>query len=890
MKESTCPRLCGGTFFTLVLQGLKQRTKAREHYRGERDGLSDPEVLVGLIRVINPDYNAPELKIIKSKTNEYKSCSTSTGKYFPFGNTAEMSEFARRIQTNYSSALEAMTEFVCKFLEIDTASRRDIRLAAALIELVIDDDSIEPDEEFFVIEDGSKIKKATFSDLNEVCLPALLLGIWHYAVTKRKDNKVGKQTYDNWCPPAGRGPRAYQGDIGKRVLPNISKVSMPTHNLHTEHTSRNSAKVIQNISDESKKAFMAYIEKATERYNVMRLIGGKEVSLKDFFVCNTIGEKERVFADKKKIKCLYLDNPRMNTIRNMYLKQRGYDNKRTLLIGSGGCGKSLMLQHLFLEAAEDYTTTGILPIFLELRYFTQETDILQFIVETVSSKDESFTSEKAEKALYEGRCQLLMDGFDEIDPSDIDSFLKKINSFLDRYQNVQVIITSRENEYLTGLNQFIRLYVWPFDTEQSMQLIDRILTYQNQPDERDAIVDYIGKGFLKKDGIFASNPLLLTYVSMLYPSYRRFNENHQLFYKLTYEALLSGHDDNKKPYDRVFKSVDDASQFSKVFEQFCALSYQEGVLEFDANTFEKYFNLITVHKEFENPHKMNIKNFKHDVCSTACMMYEQEYDVFYIDPGFQEYLFSEYYVKADISEMGQLLNSLKNLPYKKLLKLDALEMLYSQCDDKFKEYLLIPFLSSVFTKKDTDAFERFLGQYFDEVYICVHDKKQELSTSAIYDAEKVIYSDVENYPSSVLMNFVLKMVGEHIDYSFAFHSSLVESIPENTEETGKLIGTIKEIDRKKIIQIENKSSDLYEAIRISHKQGYDHSWITDTDQNLICFGKTVKADSYDLCESPESFMEMTNNIAEQSNDAYNVFLKIEKYYKQLKREQHRRRR
>ena len=57
--------------------------------------------------------------------------------------------------------------------------------------------------------------------------------------------------------------------------------------------------------------------------------------------------------------------------------------------------------------------------------------------------------------------------------------------------------------------------------------------------------------------------------------------------------------------------------------------------------------------------------------------------------------------------------------------------------------------------------------------------------SATYDGEKVIYSDVENYPSSILMNFVLKMVGEHIDYPFAVHSSLVESIPENAEETGK---------------------------------------------------------------------------------------------------------
>ena len=38
------PRLCGGTFFVLVLQALKQRVKSRQHYKGERDGLSDPEV------------------------------------------------------------------------------------------------------------------------------------------------------------------------------------------------------------------------------------------------------------------------------------------------------------------------------------------------------------------------------------------------------------------------------------------------------------------------------------------------------------------------------------------------------------------------------------------------------------------------------------------------------------------------------------------------------------------------------------------------------------------------------------------------------------------------------------------------------------------------------
>ena len=34
-------------FHTGTSRVEKQRTKAREHYKGERDGLSDPEVLVG---------------------------------------------------------------------------------------------------------------------------------------------------------------------------------------------------------------------------------------------------------------------------------------------------------------------------------------------------------------------------------------------------------------------------------------------------------------------------------------------------------------------------------------------------------------------------------------------------------------------------------------------------------------------------------------------------------------------------------------------------------------------------------------------------------------------------------------------------------------------------
>ena len=59
MTISEYPRLSGGTFFTLMLQALRQRMKTREHYKDECDGLRDPEVLIGLLTVINPDYAAP---------------------------------------------------------------------------------------------------------------------------------------------------------------------------------------------------------------------------------------------------------------------------------------------------------------------------------------------------------------------------------------------------------------------------------------------------------------------------------------------------------------------------------------------------------------------------------------------------------------------------------------------------------------------------------------------------------------------------------------------------------------------------------------------------------------------------------------------------------------
>ena len=210
-------RLCGGTFMTLVIQALLQRKKAREHYKGESDKLNDPDVLVGLITVINPDYEDPGKAVLKTKANDYKSCKLSKGQYLPFGDKLAIEVFDQRVQTDYLAARNDMCIFVDSFIETGTKLQKDVRLVKALIDLIEQDESIDDSVEFMVGENGDAVRKDQLRNLKRICLPSFLLGIWHFIVINRKNNKVGQLTYDTWCPENGGGTREYEGTMGDDI-------------------------------------------------------------------------------------------------------------------------------------------------------------------------------------------------------------------------------------------------------------------------------------------------------------------------------------------------------------------------------------------------------------------------------------------------------------------------------------------------------------------------------------------------------------------------------------------------------------------------------------------------------------------------------------------------
>ena len=197
------PFLCGGTFFTLLLDARKQRIGPRQKYLGESDGLSDPEALVALIKVFSPAYIEPTASTFptfKGNTSDFKNCKISAGTYLPFGDTAEVRSFDACIRTDYKEALSRMFSFTDVFLDVETSAKKDEYLVEALIELISEDDTIGSDAVFYALEDGTPITKTQLISLMEVCLQSFLIGIWHFVLINRTDNKVGRSTIENWKP------------------------------------------------------------------------------------------------------------------------------------------------------------------------------------------------------------------------------------------------------------------------------------------------------------------------------------------------------------------------------------------------------------------------------------------------------------------------------------------------------------------------------------------------------------------------------------------------------------------------------------------------------------------------------------------------------------------
>ena len=222
------PRLCIGTFFVLALQARAQRTAPRQRLDGQTDGLSDAEFLEGIASVVQKGYVRQGKELMKTKANLIKSCKQSIAEPLPFGKDDEAADFDRRIRADYCDALSDMKAFTERYINTIESSMKAKQLVCALVDLILKDETIGEDAQFFINADGTPATKRDIRVMRRFHLQSLLLGALHFAAVSRLDNTVGSETYDIWCPePLSKGAqRKYGGGMGKDLMKDISVVAI----------------------------------------------------------------------------------------------------------------------------------------------------------------------------------------------------------------------------------------------------------------------------------------------------------------------------------------------------------------------------------------------------------------------------------------------------------------------------------------------------------------------------------------------------------------------------------------------------------------------------------------------------------------------------------------
>lgn len=412
-------------------------------------------------------------------------------------------------------------------------------------------------------------------------------------------------------------------------------------------------------------------------------------------------------------------------------------------------------------------------------------------------------------------------------------------------------------------------------------MINNLLADFEDETIKDEIAALTEGEYLQKHRVFASNPMLLTFVIMKHLHVNPFEGKKRLFYRTVYDAIVYGHDEEKKGYSRVFRSAQNAEEFTKVFKEFCAVTYMKHETEFDLDTFDGYFNNLTTKDTLENPNIMSSKNFIHDACTTACMMYEEDIKLLYIDPGFQEYLFALYYYSAEPKELETLGRTLWDIPVIDFDGYDAFEMLYEFSLEKFENCLLKPYLHNIFNgTTEIEKFVKFLRHGYREFEYQVIDTDKIAKYTSENNADWISLKPIIIEPSNIIFMLLLQQLD--ID-NYLSLEPLEEAVDYPEFMTAGIFGELylDPVDRKKTISPHRLLRQHTIDVQAYERTHEVESYIRDDQQQLVCFGHEYKIDFDKVLETPENYSDLINVLKTPENDVLRAYNKVKKYYEEL---------
>ena len=178
------PYLCGGIFFWILTQ-----------YRNSE--INETELLSKLLNISKmTKSDLSQNKNFNVYTSRFKSCTDNIFHKLTIILTDGTKYFSDDFVKNKGfDILDETKKFTKKYIDKDCYNP----IAQILLDLIVSDESISDDEEFYITWDFWPIKKKELKGLKKICIETLILGVWQYIVVNRAEKNLnGKATYKEW--------------------------------------------------------------------------------------------------------------------------------------------------------------------------------------------------------------------------------------------------------------------------------------------------------------------------------------------------------------------------------------------------------------------------------------------------------------------------------------------------------------------------------------------------------------------------------------------------------------------------------------------------------------------------------------------------------------------
>lgn len=200
-------------------------------------------------------------------------------------------------------------------------------------------------------------------------------------------------------------------------------------------------------------------------------------------------------------------------------KQAVKNFKRLMIVGQPGSGKTMLLKSLALNYAKGPWNIPQQPvaIIFELnRLSDTKLTIEQQLVKVLERDDFPNGTNFVFQGLKQGMIMLLFDGLDEVNSKDRPNVVRRLQDFIDQYDQCRVAITCRTQVYKQEFDSQVEQTVEVVDFND--QQIRKFLRPWKQSMSADKSVEQLLQALQDRPRIMelARNPLMLTIIAYLY--------------------------------------------------------------------------------------------------------------------------------------------------------------------------------------------------------------------------------------------------------------------------------------------------------------------------------------------------------------------------------------